>query len=170
MAEKDEFGFFWGIFGLLIGGIFLYIFIKLLFVPNWYTDVGTIIMVVISFLVLSMFYMPYEAFIKKIEPEVEVGIPKEQVQKKTENKKEIKSTNETIPKQKIYKHEDLISAIRENNTGRVKLILKDGRVNPSDNDNKAIELALENEYTEIIQLLLEDSRVDPSDIVMRLFN
>nr|QBK91392.1 MAG: ankyrin repeat protein [Pithovirus LCPAC302] len=44
----------------------------------------------------------------------------------------------------------------------LKILLDDGRVDPSAHDNFAIRLASGNGYTEMVKLLLKDSRVDPS--------
>ena len=43
-----------------------------------------------------------------------------------------------------------------------KALLKDPRVDHSDNDNEAIKSASKNRHTEIVRLLLKDPRVDPS--------
>lgn len=44
-------------------------------------------------------------------------------------------------------------------TNVVKLLLKDSRVDPSEDDNYSIEYASYNKHMEIIKLLLQDHRV-----------
>ena len=56
-------------------------------------------------------------------------------------------------------------AINNNDIKNVKLLLKDKRVNPSNNNNSAILLASQNGHLEIVKLLLKDKRVDPSESV-----
>ena len=46
----------------------------------------------------------------------------------------------------------------------VKLLLKDPRINPSDQDNRAIKQALSHGHIRIIKLLLADPRVDRESI------
>jgi hypothetical protein len=55
----------------------------------------------------------------------------------------------------------LHEAIRNDNVSVVKLLLKDGRVNPGDHNNAAIGIAIENNCAEITRMLLADMRVDP---------
>ena len=45
----------------------------------------------------------------------------------------------------------------------VKILLKDPRVDPSDDNNNSIRRASKNGHLEIVKLLLQDPRVDPSD-------
>ena len=59
--------------------------------------------------------------------------------------------------------EQFYDYIEKNDINNVKLLLKDKRVNPSDRNNWAIQLASQNGYFDIFKLLLEDNRVDPSD-------
>ena len=44
----------------------------------------------------------------------------------------------------------------------VKILLKDERVDPSDQNNDAIQWASNNGYYKIVKLLLKDKRVNPS--------
>jgi hypothetical protein len=44
----------------------------------------------------------------------------------------------------------------------VKLLLKDPRVDPTDNDNKALLEAIRRRRTEVVKLLLDDKRIDPN--------
>jgi len=41
----------------------------------------------------------------------------------------------------------------------VKLLLQDERVDPSDNNNWAIQMASKNGHIEVVKLLLQDKRV-----------
>ncbi|KAI8892337.1 hypothetical protein BC833DRAFT_612022 [Globomyces pollinis-pini] len=43
-----------------------------------------------------------------------------------------------------------------------KVLLEDGRSDPSANDNSAIKIASDDGHTEIVKMLLNDERVDPS--------
>lgn len=45
----------------------------------------------------------------------------------------------------------------------VKLLLNDGRINPGNQNNKAIRLASQNAGGEVVKLLLNDERVNPGD-------
>ena len=54
------------------------------------------------------------------------------------------------------------SAITNGNTEAVRLLLADGRVDPSARGNSAIRWASSKGHTEIVGLLLADGRVDPS--------
>ncbi len=47
-------------------------------------------------------------------------------------------------------------------TNVIKILLADTRLDPSDDDNEAIELASQYGHTEVMELLLNDNRVDPS--------
>ncbi len=58
--------------------------------------------------------------------------------------------------------DDLMNAVRRtDNKELVKQMLKSG-VDPSAQDNYAIQLAAEYGHTEVVRLLLSDSRVNPS--------
>jgi len=57
---------------------------------------------------------------------------------------------------------DFFDAILNSNVKRVKLLLSDPNIDPSENDNEAIQKASRNGQFEIVKLLLSDSRVDPS--------
>ena len=46
----------------------------------------------------------------------------------------------------------------------VKLLSKNKRINPNNENNYAIRMACMNKYLKIIKLLLKDKRVDPSDV------
>ena len=54
-------------------------------------------------------------------------------------------------------------AIQNEDLEKVKLLLSDPRVNPSVNNNFAIQYASGNDILEVVKLLLSDPRVDPSD-------
>jgi len=54
-------------------------------------------------------------------------------------------------------------AILQNHTNTIKILLKDKRVNPADDDNYAIKRASYNGHLEIVKLLLKDKRVNPAD-------
>jgi ankyrin repeat protein len=43
------------------------------------------------------------------------------------------------------------------------MLLQDNRVDPSDDNNYAIQWAAERGHKEIVEMLLKDKRVDPSD-------
>ena len=58
---------------------------------------------------------------------------------------------------------DLKMAIKNGNLQALELLLRDGRVDPSDQDNQAVILASETGNLQALQLLLKDDRVDPSD-------
>ena len=56
---------------------------------------------------------------------------------------------------------DCISVAAEyGNLAVVKALLADGRANPCADDNYAIQMAYQNEHTEVVRLLLADPRVD----------
>ena len=54
-------------------------------------------------------------------------------------------------------------ASENGHTEVIKLLLQDGRIDPSGNDNYYIRMASQNGHTDIVKLLLQDKRVDPSD-------
>ncbi|KAI8892833.1 hypothetical protein BC833DRAFT_638040 [Globomyces pollinis-pini] len=56
----------------------------------------------------------------------------------------------------------LITSIERNYISIVQMLLPDSRVDPSNNDNEAFEIAVEYGQEEIVKLLLLDSRVDPA--------
>ncbi|KAI8893092.1 hypothetical protein BC833DRAFT_625214, partial [Globomyces pollinis-pini] len=58
---------------------------------------------------------------------------------------------------------DFENAIWEDKPDIIRVLLKDGRLDPSVGDNYAIRCASQDGYTEIVQMLLEDKRVDASD-------
>lgn len=49
------------------------------------------------------------------------------------------------------------------NVELVRLVLRDPRVNPAHDNNRAIAVASENGHVEVVRLLLGDSRVNPAD-------
>lgn len=55
-------------------------------------------------------------------------------------------------------------AARAGHVEVVRLLLKDGRINPGADDNYAIRWAARRGHTEVVRLLLEDGRVDPTDV------
>lgn len=68
----------------------------------------------------------------------------------------------------IFQHREpterlLIQAIMQNNTGLIRLILQDGRVNPDFNESRALRTAAAYGQEENVKLLLKDRRSDPSD-------
>ena len=60
-------------------------------------------------------------------------------------------------------YEKFIRACENNNVNKVKLLLRDQRVDPSDNENEAIIEASMYGHWKVVKLLLQDTRVDPSD-------
>tara|TARA_B100000073_G_scaffold341533_1_gene343062 strand:- start:1311 stop:1730 length:420 start_codon:yes stop_codon:yes gene_type:complete len=57
----------------------------------------------------------------------------------------------------------LYTCIKKNDIENVKLLLKNKKVDVSDEDNLAIELASTSGHFDIVKLLLDDKRVDPTD-------
>ena len=58
--------------------------------------------------------------------------------------------------------QEFLDYCRSGNLNKVKKLLKDSRVDPSDGDNYAIRHSSGNGYIEVVRELLKDSRVDPS--------
>jgi hypothetical protein len=54
---------------------------------------------------------------------------------------------------------DFLRSVEYDNFEEVKTILKEGKVNPNDQDNEAIKVAVEYSYVEITKMLLDDPRV-----------
>ena len=49
----------------------------------------------------------------------------------------------------------------------VKILLKDERVDPSDQNNDAIQWASEKGHLEVVKLLLKDKRIDKNDQIIK---
>jgi len=60
------------------------------------------------------------------------------------------------------KNQEFIDAVNDNNVDRVKILLRDSRVDPSVNNNWAIKWAADRGLTGIVKALLNDGRVDPA--------
>ena len=58
--------------------------------------------------------------------------------------------------------EKFYKAIKNNDINNVKSLLNDKRIDPSYDNNFAIQLASQNGHIDIVKLLLKDKRVDPS--------
>lgn len=66
--------------------------------------------------------------------------------------------------------EVLIEAVKVQNEDAVRLLLRDGRVDPTFRYNAAINKALERHNNQIIIMLLTDPRVNASDFLTKLIN
>ncbi len=56
----------------------------------------------------------------------------------------------------------LSNAVLKNNIEAVELFLNDGRIDPSQEGNWAIQIASQNGFTKIVKILLADRRTDPT--------
>jgi ankyrin repeat protein len=61
------------------------------------------------------------------------------------------------------KEELLYQAIYKNNIKYIRILLKDIDIDPSSDNNNAIQIACREGFINIVKLLLNDKRVDPSD-------
>ncbi|PRP73606.1 serine/threonine-protein phosphatase 6 regulatory ankyrin repeat subunit B-like [Planoprotostelium fungivorum] len=59
-------------------------------------------------------------------------------------------------------NEPLLNAVSKGHREIVNILLNDGRVDPSGDDNRALISACRNGFTSIVQILLADRRVDPT--------
>ncbi|PRP73794.1 putative ankyrin repeat protein [Planoprotostelium fungivorum] len=59
-------------------------------------------------------------------------------------------------------NEPLLNAVSKGHREIVNILLNDGRIDPSGDDNRALISACRNGFTSIVQILLADRRVDPT--------
>ena len=76
----------------------------------------------------------------------------------------IKTYSDFLILESTFRWNDLKIAVHNNDIEKVELILKDGKVDPSTQQNLAIRWASENGKKEIVDLLLKDKRVNPGDV------
>jgi ankyrin repeat protein len=71
------------------------------------------------------------------------------------------SIQNILPKRQINRA--LVAASTYGHADIVKLLLQDGRFDPSYEKNWAIEIACENGHEDVVELLLQDERTNPSN-------
>ena len=76
----------------------------------------------------------------------------------------LNSTTDLSAKHKyeILSQGNLEKSVHKNRPKEVEVLLGSNKVDPRNNDNNAIRIAIENNYSEIVKLLLEDGRADPN--------
>ena len=112
--------------------------------------------------------------------DVQTTVDYEQLLNYSKDEKITKLIRESIPPNSMYAHlrlqnedeksfKEFLYYVEYGNIEQVKRILKEGKVNPSAQDNKAIKMSAEIGHTELSKILLDDYRiadtVDYTDIV-----
>lgn len=107
----------------------------------------SVILVSKLFYRFSFFTFDYNPYIKKIIKKCSIGYIKLLLEKTNLNPE--------------IKDNDVISLFLDQYVEKIKLLLKDKRVDLSVRNNKAIKKAVQNNQIKIVKLLLENKRVDP---------